>query len=180
MSKRKFTLRSFVEAYLAEHVLSTDHILFRLYQPDDNAFGHFSRDDWNMIFPNVTLTQFNQWQNEDNIVMLTAIDRESLSPFGLLCFMASKTSSKRAYFHGGTWHHTTKDMLLAYEGLIYILDFMLQHNIGILVTCLIENAKANRFQNSLGFIEFGKNEELYYKYLDYEQFQKSSIVSRFL
>ena len=70
--------------------------------------------------------------------------------------------------------------MYAYEGLIYLLKFFWNEGFEILVTCLKNNAKSNRFLNSLGFVEFERDVNLLYKYLDIEKFNESPIVKRFL
>ena len=100
--------------------------------------------------------------------------------FGFLYFVSSTSSTRRLYFHGGTCYHSTKYQLLAYEGLIFILDYLLKHNYEILVTCANHNLKAYRFQDSLGFKEFHRDNELSYKFLTYDNFLSSPIVLRFL
>ena len=84
------------------------------------------------------------------------------------------------HFHGGTCFHSTKYQLLAYEGLIYILNLLLSYGFEILVTCVNHNLKAFRFQDSLGFKEFHRDEDLTYKFLTYDNFISSPVVLRYL
>lgn len=179
MADIDFDLKSFLTAYLNKQELSSRNIVFRFYQLEDCAYRHYSRDDWEMIFPGVTETEFNLWLGREDFVMLSTFERGSSEPFGLLCFEVSKTSNKRAYFHGGTWQHTMKDKLLAYEGIVFILHFLMSQGIDVLVTCLRSNTKANKFQESLGFVEFSNEGNLSYKYLDSERFWNNPIVNRF-
>ena len=180
MTDTEFDLKGFFMTYLNEHELKSRNIVFRFYQLEDCAFRRYSCDDWEMIFPGVSEFVFNQWLDRKDFVMLSTFEQTSSQPFGLICFESSKTSSQRVYFHGGTWHHTMKDMFLAYEGLVFILHFLMKHGLDILVTCLKCNTKSNKFLDSLGFVEFGDDGILYYKYLDIEKFVQSPIVKRFL
>ena len=159
MADIDFDLKSFLTAYLNKQELSSRNIVFRFYQLEDCAYRHYSRDDWEMIFPGVTETEFNLWLGREDFVMLSTFERGSSEPFGLLCFEVSKTSNKRAYFHG--------------------LHFLMSQGIDVLVTCLRSNTKANKFQESLGFVEFSNEGNLSYKYLDSERFWNNPIVNRF-
>ena len=170
----------FVDYFTQKNQLCSRNIDFMPYKPSDEAFGHYSSEDWEIMFPGVKSEEFNKWTELDDRVVLSAYDKDTSNLFGVLCFVSSSTSSTRLYFHGGTCYHSTRYILLAYEGLIYILNLLLSHRFEILVTCVNHNLKAHRFQNSLGFKEFHRDEELSYKFLTYGTFLSNPIVSRFL
>lgn len=170
----------FVDYFTQRNQLCSRNVDFQLYKPCDDACGHYSSEDWEIMFPDVKSEEFNKWSELGDRVVLSAYDKDTSKLFGVLCFISSSTSSTRLYFHGGTCFHSTKYQLLAYEGLIYILNLLLSYGFEILVTCVNHNLKAYRFQNSLGFKEFHRDEELSYKFLTYGTFLSNPIVSRFL
>lgn len=180
MSQEQLNIKLFLNSYLTEHELGSKNVVFKLYTVNDDVYNQFSRKDWEMIFPSVNEAEFNQWLHRDDMVMLTSFYRGSSTAFGFLCFQAVPNCSTNIYFHGGTWFHSMREQMYAYEGLIYLLKFFWNEGFEILVTCLKNNAKSNRFLNSLGFVEFDRDDRLLYKYLDIEKFVQSPIVKRFL
>lgn len=180
MPQEQLSIRSFLTSYLSKQELGSKNVVFKLYTADDDAYNHFTSDDWEMIFPSVVADDFNRWGDRDDVVMLTSFYRNSSTAFGFLCFQSVANCSTNVYFHGGTWLHSMREQLLAYEGLIFLLKFLWDSDFEILVTCLIDNVKSNKFLNSLGFVDFEKDDTLFYKYLDIEKFVQSPIVASFL
>ena len=111
----------FIDYLTQKKQLCSRNVDFQLYKPADDACGHYSSEDWELMFPDVKTEEFNKWCELDDRIVLSTYDKGSSQLFGFLCFVSSSSSS-RLYFHGGTCYHSTRHKLLAYEGLIYILN----------------------------------------------------------
>lgn len=154
-------------------------VLLRPYNPNsEQIVCSFTCEDWNQIFPNFTENEFNSKVNSDDCVILSCIDKETQELFGFLVVEDCDWGYKSVRFHGGTWKHERRYSLLAYEGLHYVLKFLLHNEFEIFVTCNKNNSRADLLQKKFGFVEFDCNDTLSYKVLDTEKYKNNKILSQ--
>lgn len=179
--EKSFLIKKIFNEYFVHHsYIENDRIMLRLYNPDeDEIYSKYSPEDWNMIFYNVDEKSFKEMGRQFiDRVILVAIDKNDDNPFGFICIQESHDIPMEVCFHGGTWRHDTKSILLEYNATDCILQFMLDKNFNIKTTCYISNIKADRFLKSLGLVEYKVDEKLSYKYLDISLFKSNIIRNR--
>ena len=178
--KRKFQIKEIFKDYFEHNpYIENERIALRPYNPDsDIIYSNFSSVDWNMIFSDIDEDDFKDMGKfYIDRVVLVAIDKKDGYSFGFVCIQESHEVPMEVYFHGGTWGHDIKNILLEYLATDCLLQFLLDNDFSIRATCFITNKKADRFQNSLGFIEYKRDGNLSYKYLNIPAF-KSNIVKQ--
>ena len=159
--------RIFLNYFKDNPFIEDSRVFLRLYDPSkDVIYPRFSTDDWNMIFTEVDETTFiNMGKYYIDRIILIGFDKLSGIPFGFACVQESHETPMEVSFHGGTWEHDVKNIILEYISTDLLLNFLVKHNFNVTATCFITNVKADRFQKSLGFVEYNKDSQLSYKRL---------------
>ena len=179
--EKSFLIKKIFNDYFLHHSsIENERIMMRLYDPDnDDIYSKFSSEDWNMIFSDVDENSFKEMGRQYiDRVILVVIDKKGDNPFGFVCIQESSDTPKEVYFHGGTWKHDTKNILLEYNATDCIMQFLVNRNFNLKAMCYISNTKADRFQKSLGFVEYKVDEKFSYKYLDISLFKSNIIKQR--
>ena len=155
-------------------------ISLRLFDSDhDVIFPNFTRKDWNMIFTDVNEISFKEMGKQYiDRVILVATSKPLNAPFGFICIQESHNKPMEVTFHGGTWEHDIKHILLEYTATNLILEFLINRNFNIKATCFLSNKRADRFQKSLGFVEYERDSKLSYKKLHIDLFKKNIVRKR--
>lgn len=171
--------RTFTEFFQEHDHFESQQVCFRLYNPStDSIFDSFSPSDWELMFPNSNEETFNKWSQLDNRVILSCFDRFTNLLFGVLVLINTKNPDNGIYFHGGTWKKEVRFSLLAYEGLHFILQLLIDKGFEIYASCAKVNIRADMLQKQFGFIKFFTDSGYSYKYLDLEKFSKFDIQKR--
>lgn len=178
---RTFNIKNIFNSYFERNaIIENERIFFRRYNSlSDVVYPHYSRHDWNMIFTDVDETTFNQMADYYiDRVILVAFDKLTDEPFGFICIQESHDTPMEVFFHGGTWEHDTKHIILEYSAIVLILQFLIDSGFNIRVTCFLNNKRADKFQKSLGFVEYKRDELLSYKQLHIELFKNNIFIKR--
>ena len=178
---RKFSIKKiFFDYFKFYPIIENDTISLRLFDPDrDVIFPQFSRRDWNLIFTDVDEASFKEMAKQYiDRVILVAIDKQLDAPFGFICIQESHSTPMEVSFHGGTWEHDIKHILLEYSATDLILEFLINRNFDVRATCFLSNERADRFQKSLGFDEYKRDIKLSYKKLNVEHFKNNNVRKR--
>lgn len=171
--------RTFADVFQVQDHFESQHVRFRPYNPSkDSIFESFSPSDWDLMFPNTNKETFNKWSQLDHYVILSCFDRFTNLLVGVLVFTNTKNPDNGIYFHGGTLKKGVRFSLMAYEGLHYVLKFLIEKGFEIYTSCVKVNISADMFQKRFGFIEFFADHGYSYKYLDFEKFSECDILQR--
>lgn len=175
--KEQHVKRVFIDHFNEDQIFNSELVSFRQYHPvNDSIIYNFSSEDWENIFPGVDEKEFNIWTKCDDRIVLSCINRERQELFGLLVITDSILSNKAICFHGGIWKHDQYTTLLAYEGLDKILQFLVDNEFDVYVTCNVSNIQADRLQRRFGFEEYDVKNGVSYKNLDIEKFRHCDIL----
>ena len=173
--------RLFLDYFKKNEFIKNDKVGFRRFDPNqDSIRQNFTKEDWEMIFYDVEEQILKDWAASYNIdrMLLMAVDMKSGKSFGFICIQESHNKPLFVCFHGGVWNHGIKDQLLGYEATDLILRFLVDNHMDVFVTCYKWNTKANRFLNSLGFVDYYRDEKLYYKKLKEECLNTNIMCKR--
>lgn len=172
-------IKKVFEEHFKKNMFFGNHkVQYRLYNSDDNITSKFSTEDWNMIFTDVDEQILKKWLSYKDRVLLIAMEKTTGVEFGFICIEESPLKPFDVFFHGGVWIHNMKTQLLSYEGTDLILHFLVYNHMNVYVTCYKWNKKADRFQKSLGFVEYYQDEKLSYKELVLERLNSNVISKR--
>lgn len=80
--------------------------------------------------------------------------------------------------HGGGWGKTMRLSLLYYRGLIVMLEHLLNLGFKVRTSCLIENKRAYRFLQSVGFVKYNSFEGYVYMWINEKRLKSSAIYKR--
>lgn len=159
--------------------IESKHVSFRLYNPKtDEIIPNFNVEDWGQIFTDVNETMLKEWTVYDDRVLLSCIDKEKNQLFGILVIFETNKSEKSICFHGGIWRHNRRSIMLAYEGLYKMIQFLLDNGLEVLTTCKKTNKRASMLHKQFGFVEFGDDDILSCKYLDVKEFESNNLPRR--
>ncbi|MBO4722376.1 MAG: hypothetical protein J5629_05530, partial [Muribaculaceae bacterium] len=138
----------------------------------DEITSHFLQKDWLQILPNVNENILIDMSEAENVVILSAFDKDMCQLFGVIVLMEQ---NNRISFHGGVCKHDSYHTLLAYEGLNEILHILVDNGFDVYVTCNETNVQADRLQRRFGFVEYEAKQGVSYKHLDVERFLNCDI-----
>lgn len=172
--------RIFQDYFKNNQTIENDRVVLCVYDPYvDNIFPHFTKRDWSMIFTDVDEEDFKEMGEFyiDRIILI-ANEKKSNIPFGFICIQESHDTPMEVFIHGGTWEHNTKQILLEYSATDLILQFLIDNNFDVKATCFLTNDKADRFQKSLGFVEYKCDEQLSYKQLRLANYYNNVVRKR--
>ncbi len=173
--------RLFLGHFKNNDFIKNDKVGFRLFNPNrDSIRQNFTKEDWNKIFMDVDELLLKDWAASYNIdrMLLMAVDMKAGKSFGFICVQESHNKPGVVCFHGGVWSHSIKDQLLGYEAADLILRFLVGKRMDVFVTCYRWNTNANRFLNSLGFVDYCRDERLCYKKLEEERLNSNLMCKR--
>ena len=172
--------RIFIDYFEHHSFIENERVALRLYEPyNDIIYPKFSVQDWKMIFTDVDESSFIEMGKQYiDRVILVAIDKLVNVPFGFICIQDSHDTPMEVCFHGGTWEHDIKHILLEYTATDLILNFLINKNFEIIATCFLTNTKADRFQKSLGFVEYKRDNIISYKRLNKNFFYDNIVRKR--
>lgn len=172
--------RVFMDYFKKNDFIENDKVGFRLYHPTkDMICSNFTKEDWIMIFVDVDEHLLTEWADYyiDRVVLM-AVDMHTGKSFGFICIQESHEKPLYVWFHGGVWNHNMKGQLLGFEAADLILHFLVDNHMTVFVTCYKWNNKANRFLNSLGFVDYCYDERLAYKKLTKEHLDSNILRKR--
>ena len=175
------TKRLFLDYFKKNDYIKNDKVGFRMYNPNQDAIHqNFTIEDWDMVFYDVDELLLKDWAASYNIdrMLLMAVDMKSGMSFGFICIQELHNKPFSVCFHGGVWNHGIKEQLLGFEAADLILRFLVDNRMDVFVTCYRWNTKANRFLNSLGFVDYCYDERLCYKKLDVERLNSNILCKR--
>lgn len=154
-------------------------MFFRPYNPlTDNITEQYSTTDWNLIFEGYTEDDMRELQECANVIILLWCDVASAKPHGMLYLEEPHDHLGELLFHGGTWDHSPNFFIRIYHSLVTLFQMLLDIGAKIKTTCGIDNNRADKFQKSLGFVEYMRDDRLSYKMLDKKKFEESPITMR--
>lgn len=152
---------------------------FRLYDPrTEHVVSNYNTEDWNLIFQNTTEDDLKELSFCKNVTILIWCDKLNDTPLGMVLFEENIHIPNQVSFHGGTWEHSPQYYLEIFRSLTNLFDVILDENIEITTTCSIENQRAAKFQESLGFVEVNRDDHCIYKKLIRESYQASTVVNK--
>ena len=173
--------RLFLDYFKKNDFIKNDKVGFRLFNPGrDSIRQNFAKEDWDKIFVDVDEQLLKDWAASYNIdrMLLMAVDMKSGKSFGFICIQESHNKPDFVCFHGGVWNHGIKNQFLGYEAADLILRFLVGKRMDVFVTCYRWNTNANRFLNSLGFVDYCRDERLCYKKLEEERLNSNLMCKR--
>lgn len=169
----------FTDLFRVNEFFSSNHVNMRLYKNGvDNISMLFTPDDWKMIFSDNDRNTIDRWSMLDDRVVLSCFNKDTNLLFGFIMIFQPRERDNDVWFHGGGWLHNRKTSLLIYEGLYKILEFLIEKNFIVHVSCLKENVHADLLQKQFGFVVFATDEKALYKHLDRERFKNCDIPNR--
>ena len=178
----KFSIRQ-VFQQIAGHDkrIAVGGMYLRPYVPlKDTVVSNYSTTDWTLIFKGMTEEELAEYSRCSNVVVLIWCDANTDEAVGMLYWEEVYDHLGTLTFHGGTWNHVSTYFYEIYRSLIFLIKQLLQHGFNICTTCGLNNAKADRFQGAMGFVETGRDEWVAFKELDVRRFNESPIVKRML
>ena len=163
------------------HRISVGGMYFRPYDAlKDKVVGKYSAADWSLIFPEMTEEELAEYSNCSNVVVLIWCDGDTDEALGMLYLEEAHDDLDTLGFHGGTWNHNPAYHCKIYRSLVFLLNQLLIRSFKICTTCSLDNAKADKLQQAMGFEEKGRDECVIFKTLSVRKFTESSIVKRML
>ena len=178
--KTKYSLKKHFLNFFAKNIhMVIGNMYFRLYDPvKDVIVKNYNDEDWRKILSNITEDDFKDLFTCSNVVILIWCDLATDTPHGMLYFEENYNCPFEVLFHGGTWDHNPKYYREIFRSIVHVFDFMLNFKTIISTTCGIDNARADKFQNSLCFEEIKRDELVKYKVLNKQNFSESSFVNK--
>lgn len=155
---------------------SSCHVEMRPYNIKvDPLSTKFSQEDWNLMFSGRERSILQKWTELDDRIVLSCFEKQTKLPFGFIMLFQPHPDNDDLWFHGGTWLHSRKPTLLAYESLYKILSFLIDNGFNVRASCYKINKRADALQRHFGFVEFVTDEESSYKQLDKDLFANNGI-----
>lgn len=134
-------------------------------------------EEWEKIFSlDVDDSGLADLAESPNSVIIVGCDNQNRSVVGFMYVEEIIGPELLATFHGGFWNHDMKHSLMLYQSTQMCLELMASLGITIDVQCYITNVKADRFQRSLGFEEYYRDEKFSYKRLSIENLKSNTAV----
>lgn len=152
---------------------------FRSYIPDeDSIVRNFTLEDWNRIL--------KRWNEQDlqelcictNVVILVWCELNTNKPCGFVYIEESSTKPLEIVFHGGAWNHGSMYFLQIYRSMASLFVYLSSLDAKITTSCSTENKRADRWQNSLGFVETNRTKTTIYKEFNLELFRHCVISNK--
>lgn len=164
----------------ANSSIDGDGLYFLLYNPADiSVYDKFSKEEWQMIFPQVDEDKFlamcNNYEDRIFLISYTKGDQEA---FGFICLQECFNKFGTVRFHGGIWKNDNKFKILLFDGLNALFNLLRNLHYNLEATCLKDNSKADRLQQALGFREMKILDGVSYKSFD-EKLFKNNIYIRY-
>ena len=171
----------FLDYFKKNDFIKNDRVGFRVFDPQKDCIRvNFKREDWDMIFVGVDDGLLREWAASYNVdrMVLVAVDMNSGKSFGFVCVQESHNKPLCVCFHGGVWACGIKGQLLGYEAAVLIVRFLVGKHMDVFVTCYKINRKANRFLDSLGFVDYCRDERLCYKKIEVASLDSNIMCTR--
>lgn len=181
MSMPEFKIKKRLLALLNlnEQKLTMGRMFFRPYNPlNETIKDKYSANDWKLIFESYDEEDLKDLQRCANVIILMWCDTDTAKAHGMVYLEEPYNDLGALHYHGGTWDHNPKLFVEIFHSQIKLFNMLLNIGAGIKTTCGTKNIRADKYQKSLGFIEYDQDENLSYKMLDKDKFLNSPLVKR--
>jgi hypothetical protein len=178
----KFRIRQEMEQMAGhDRKIAIGGMYFRPYDAQkDCIVARYSAADWSLIFPEMTEEELAEYSYCSNVVVLVWCDGDTDEAIGMLYLEEAHDDLGAVVFHGGTWNHNPAYYFKIYRSLVFLLNQLLIRSFKIRTTCSLNNAKADKFQQAIGFEEVERDECVIFKKFSVCKFNESIIVKRML
>lgn len=148
------------------------------YKYNDCVVNRFTFDEWLKIASDIYSEEEldSLLTNHPNVIQgFVLYETRTLQPIAFSYLLREDKRGQVVSIHGGGWGQSMCLSLLYYRGLILMIHYLLGQGKRVRTSCLLNNTRAYRFLESVGFVKYRTSEEYVYMWINRDRLHRSRI-----
>lgn len=154
---------------------------WRSFVANTKLCSRFSADEWHKMVTDIDsdkdweqfLSEYPQFVKCYILYHVTTNE-----PIAFAYTFMEDDKGKVVSFHGGGWKRSPYYTLLYYQGMINLVEMLINRGLKVRTACLRDNLVAYRFLKSAGFVNYNSTLDWHYFWINRHRLMSSKIYKR--
>ncbi len=164
-----------------DSMMPDSKIRWERYADGNGVIDKFSKEDWHKIASDIDSEEELRELLESfphKIQAFVLYENGTNEAIGFIYLLKERRNYKTLSYHGGGWKRSIKFTYLYLRGTILMIEHILSQGYKVQTYCSIENSKAYKFMQSLGFVKYSIAESCIRQWINTKRLRNSLIYKK--